>query len=80
MARPDGTNPQRLLGYRNLDCPHYMACLDRVVRLSWQSFSCRHCAHQNLTQPLRAEDLEMETPGWEDLWSQAGWFGETSSW
>jgi hypothetical protein len=79
MAKPDGTNPQRLLGYRNLECPHYLYCLDQAVRLSWQTFSCRLCAHQNLKQPLRAEDLDHEAPGWEDIWSQTGWSSGTSS-
>ncbi|MFH1033547.1 MAG: hypothetical protein V1806_03490 [Pseudomonadota bacterium] len=79
MAQPDDANPQRLLGYRNLECPYYLRCLDQAVRRSWPTFSCQHCAHQNLKQPLRAEDLDQETPGWEDIWSQTGWSEWTSS-
>ena len=80
MAHPEGTNPQRYLGFRNLECPHYLLCLDQAVRQSWQTFSCKYCFHQNLRQPLRAESMDMEAPGWEDLWAQGGWQSEPSSW
>jgi hypothetical protein len=75
MGKPDGSNPQEFQGCRNLECPHYLCCLDQAVHLSWQTFSCQHCSHQKLRQPLRAENMDLEAPGWEDIWAQAGWEG-----
>lgn len=71
MLKPYGTNPKRLPGYRNLDCPHYLFCLEHAVRLTWPAFSCQECPHQYLKQPLRAEDMESDTQqGWEDIWAK----------
>jgi len=75
VAKLYNTNPQGFPGYRNLDCPLYASCLDQAVNQSWPTFSCQHCFLQNFRQPLRAENIEMEAPGWVDIWSQAEWEG-----
>lgn len=73
MTDLEGGNPQQFHGFRNLDCPRYLNCLDYVVSMSWNTFSCRHCLNQNLRQRLRAENMDMETTGWEEIWAQTGW-------
>jgi hypothetical protein len=75
MAKLDDVNPHGLMGYRNLECPHYLSCLDQAVHLSWQTFNCQLCSHQRRKQPLHAEDVNLKSDGWVELWSQAGWEG-----
>ncbi len=55
-------------GGRNLDCPHYSFCLDRAAYAQWPDFTCEYCTHRNTRQPIRLDDLDLETIGWEDIW------------
>ena len=64
-----GNNPINHSGRRNLDCPHYAACLDRVASAQWPDFTCKYCAHHKTRQAIRLDNLSRETLGWEDIWS-----------
>jgi hypothetical protein len=64
-------NPSRHFGDRNLDCPHYARCLDVAVRQAWHTFSCGQCSCRNQGQKMRAEELDLDAPGWEEIWAQA---------
>ena len=63
-----GNNPINRSGRRNLECPHYAACLDRVASVQWPQFTCDLCAHRKTRQPIRLEALSVETLGWKDIW------------
>jgi hypothetical protein len=43
-------NPIPDAGERNVLCPHYNHCLDRAVKLSWQSWSCSQCQNRFVKQ------------------------------
>ncbi|BEQ13864.1 hypothetical protein FAK_12440 [Desulfoferula mesophila] len=65
---PMGNNPINHSGRRNLDCPHYVACLDRVASAQWPHFTCEFCAHRKNRRPIRLDNPTRESLGWEDIW------------
>ena len=43
--------PVRKGGKRNLFCSYYRGCLDRAVKMEWNSWDCSACAHKRLIIP-----------------------------
>jgi hypothetical protein len=47
-------NPTPKQGSRNIFCPYYSKCLDRVVKRGWSSWHCHFCG-ERLNQGARPE-------------------------
>lgn len=52
----DILEPRQVGEHRNLDCPIYDQCLDKIAALDWSSFSCSACQHRETGVAERAED------------------------
>ena len=63
--------PSRHFGRRNLECPHYAHCLDVAVKQAWHTFSCGQCLSRHQQVKLRVEEMDVDAPGWEEIWAQA---------
>ena len=47
-------NPIPDQGSRNIFCPNYSACLDKVIKKGWMSWDCRPCG-ERFNQTARPE-------------------------
>jgi len=47
-------NPVPEQGSRNVFCPYYSDCLDRVIKAGWMAWHCRLCG-QRFNQAARPE-------------------------
>jgi len=40
---------------RMIYCPYYDECLEKAIRLNWESFSCRECPYWDKNKQLEKE-------------------------
>jgi hypothetical protein len=53
MKKPKA-NPTSKHGPRNVFCPYYSDCLDRVIEMGWMSWHCHLCG-ERFNQAARPE-------------------------